>query len=208
MRLAAPSVAIALATHLLACSSAKPLPGGPPPEFEPGRALALPSQSEPRAASRAPAAIANEPSAGTEPAPSGSGPQGSTRTSTDVQLAPVTPGAGDPVPADGRLGAKHLVVMYKGSQRAPHAVTRSKDEAKKRAEECSHKAKAPGAAWEKVVSECTDEPHGGERGGDLYTFPPQAMAAEFTKAVLDLKVGQTSGVVETPFGFHVIVRTK
>lgn len=184
---------IATAGLAVACSSPKPLPGGPPPEFEPGRELALPPPAD--AAAPPPAASAQ-----------GAGP--STWTSTGVEPAPVAAGAGDPLPADGRLGAKHLVVMYKGSQRAPEAVTRTRDDAKKRAEECLARAKAPAAKWDAVVTECTDEPHGGKRGGDLYTFPPHAMAAEFTKAVLDLKVGQTSGVVETPFGFHVIVRTK
>lgn len=209
----------------LACSSPAPLPGGPPPVFEPGRELSLPGQDAPAPSTpppatdtAPPAADAPAPAGSTAPsaspsaapppsaAPAGSGP--SSWTSTGVEAAPVAAGAGDPLPADGRLGAKHLVVMYAGSRQAPPAVTRTRDEARKRAEECLAKAKAPGAAFEKVVAECTDEPHGAKRGGDLFTFPAHAMVPEFTKGVLDTRVGQLSGVVESPFGFHVILRTK
>lgn len=200
-----------------ACSSTPPLPGGPPPQFEPGRDFTLPGEAPVAAPPASPEAPAPAPAPGdpagapatdapASTAPAGSGP--SSWTSTAVEPAPLPPGAGDPVPADGRVGARHLLVMYAGSQRAPETVTRTKDEARKRAEECLAKAKAPGAAFEAVVAECTDEPFGAKRGGDLYTFPPHAMEPRFAKGVLDTRVGQLSEIVETPFGFHVILRTR
>src|SRR5262249_7347103 len=105
------------------------------------------------------------------------------------------------------FGAKHLLVMYKGSMRAPENITRSKDEAKARAEEARKKAKA-GTKFEEVVKEYSDEPGAGDRGGDLGTFPRGRMVGPFQDAVEKLKVGEISDLVETPFGFHVILRTR
>jgi parvulin-like peptidyl-prolyl isomerase len=104
-------------------------------------------------------------------------------------------------------GAKHLLVAYKGARRANPSVTRSKDEAKKRALEASKKAKQKGTKFETLVADYSDEPGAAKRGGDLGRFRKGAMVPQFQDAVEKIKVGQTSGVVETPFGFHVILRT-
>ncbi|MDC3988115.1 DsbA family protein [Polyangium jinanense] len=107
----------------------------------------------------------------------------------------------------GRMGAKHLIVMYAGSKRAPAHVTRTRAEALARAEE-ARKRLAAGASFEDIVAQYSDEPGAAQRGGDLGTFPRGAMIREFEEAVDKLSVGQTSGVVETPFGFHIILRTQ
>jgi len=106
------------------------------------------------------------------------------------------------------FGAKHLLVMYKGGRSAPPNVTRTKEEAKARAEEAAKKAKDPKNKFEDLVKEYSDEPGAGARGGDLGRFPKGAMVPEFQNAVEKLKVGEVSGTVESPFGFHVILRTQ
>ena len=105
-------------------------------------------------------------------------------------------------------GAKHLLVQYKGSMRAPPSVTRTEDEAKARATEAMNKAKAPGAKFEDVVKEYSDEPGAAQRGGDLGTFRKGQMVPEFQTAVETMRIGEISGLVKTPFGYHVILRTK
>src|SRR5205823_956902 len=104
------------------------------------------------------------------------------------------------------LGAKHVLVMFKGSTQAPNSVTRTRAEAKRRAEEALRKLKA-GVAFEVTVLAYSDEPDVASRKGDLGRFKHGVTVPPFEDAVRKLAVGETSGVVETPFGFHVIVRT-
>ena len=106
------------------------------------------------------------------------------------------------------FAAKHLLVMYKGGRRAPESITRTKDEAKARATEAQKKAKDGKIKFEDLVKEYSDEPRAGERGGDLGTFPKGSMVPEFQAGLEKIKVGEISDVVESPFGFHVILRTQ
>ncbi|WP_437716915.1 peptidylprolyl isomerase [Sorangium sp. So ce448] len=106
------------------------------------------------------------------------------------------------------FGAKHLLVMYKGSRRAPPTIERTKDEAKARATEAMTKAKADPSKFADVVKEYSDEPGADKRGGDLGKFPKGAMVPEFQAGLEKIKVGQVSELVETAFGYHVILRTQ
>jgi len=106
------------------------------------------------------------------------------------------------------FGAKHLLVMYKGSLRAPANIERTKEEAKARATEAMKKAKEGKVKFEELVKEYSDEPGAAARGGDLGRFPKGAMVPAFQEAVEKIKVGEVSGIVETQFGYHVILRTQ
>jgi hypothetical protein len=109
--------------------------------------------------------------------------------------------------ASDTFGARHLLVMYKGSRSALPSVTRTRDEARARAAEAARKAHA-GARFEDLAVEYSDEPGAAARGGDLGTFRRGQMVPEFQAAVEQLRVGEVSVVVETVFGFHVVLRTK
>jgi protein-disulfide isomerase len=111
------------------------------------------------------------------------------------------------VAAPGMFGAKHLVIMYAGSARQASGVTRTKAEALALATKVAARARR-GDKFEDLVSTYSDEPGAAARGGDLGTFPGNAMVPEFQAAVEALRVGEVSGVVETKFGYHVIVRTQ
>lgn len=107
--------------------------------------------------------------------------------------------------------AAHILVTYKDSEftKADPSVkaTRSKEEAKKRAEEAAKKAAAPGAKFEELAKTYSDDPGTKDKGGDLGQPLIRGMAPSMmTEAILGLSEGQLSKVIETPYGFHVFKR--
>jgi parvulin-like peptidyl-prolyl isomerase len=113
-----------------------------------------------------------------------------------------------PPPSAGeQISAQHLLIMHKESMRAPPSITRTKDEAKKRADEALDKLKK-GTAFDALVKEYTDEPGSKDKNppGDLGTFGKGRMVPPFEQAAFALKPNETSGIVETPFGYHIIKR--
>ncbi|HMI93358.1 MAG TPA: peptidylprolyl isomerase [Polyangiales bacterium] len=104
------------------------------------------------------------------------------------------------------ISARHILIAYKGAQRAAPEVTRSRDEARTLAQQVATDARA-GKDWQALWKEHSNEPGGGE-GGSLGTFGRGQMVPAFEQVAFELGVGEISDVVETPFGFHVIERLK
>lgn len=102
-----------------------------------------------------------------------------------------------------QIRASHILLMYDGSARS--SATRSKDEAEAEIQALAERIEG-GEDFAEVASEMSDCPSG-KRGGDLGTFGRGQMVKEFEDAAFGLDVGQTSGVVETDFGYHLIRRT-
>ena len=105
------------------------------------------------------------------------------------------------------IGARHILVMHADSQRKPDEVTRTREQAFKRAQQCLQKLRA-GEDFIKLVEAYSDEPGAVERGGDLGMFKRDVMVKDFADAAFALKVGEVSEVVETGFGYHIIKRTR
>ena len=50
----------------------------------------------------------------------------------------------------------------------------------------------------------SEDPQSAIRGGDLGLMTKEMLVPEFAEAMMKLKPGQVSGVVETDYGFHLI----
>jgi parvulin-like peptidyl-prolyl isomerase len=107
--------------------------------------------------------------------------------------------------------ASHILVTYKDSEfvKAEPTVkaTRSKEEAKKRAEEAAKKVAAPGAKFEALVKTYSDDPSSKDKGGYLGQPLIRGMAPSMmVEAIVALPEGGVSAVVETPYGYHIFKR--
>lgn len=104
--------------------------------------------------------------------------------------------------------AAHILIAYQGARAASATTTRTKEQAQKLAEEISQKAHRPGASFAELAMQYTEDPSGKNNGGKLGTFERGRMVKPFSDAAFALSPGETSGVVETAFGFHIIYREK
>lgn len=122
-----------------------------------------------------------------------------------------------PQPAQGQGGApavpqetaaaSHILIAYQGAMRAAPTTTRTKEQAKKRAEEILARAKK-GEDFAKLADEASDDPSAKMNHGSLGRFTRERMIKQFSDATFGMKPGELSGVVETPFGYHIIKRTE
>jgi peptidyl-prolyl cis-trans isomerase D len=88
--------------------------------------------------------------------------------------------------------------------RADDKIVRSKDEAKKLAEQLVKRAAKE--KFDDLAKKYSDDKGSGSKGGDLGEFTASQMVKPFSEAAVALKPNTLSGVVESPFGFHIIKR--
>lgn len=103
----------------------------------------------------------------------------------------------------GAVKASHILIAYTGSQAATPNTTRSKEEAKAKAEELLAQAKAAGADFDQLARDNSEEPGAMYSAGDLGFFVKGTMVKPFETFAFSNPVG-TIGLVETDFGFHVV----
>ena len=103
--------------------------------------------------------------------------------------------------------ASHILISYKGADRADGNISRSKEEAKAEAERIRGLIVNENNDFADMASKHSDGPSK-TKGGDLGKFKFEVMAKEFSEAAFALEVGSISEVVETGFGFHIIKRTE
>ena len=99
------------------------------------------------------------------------------------------------------LMASHILVSYANALRSTE--TRTKDEAKSLADSLLNVIKKDNSKIETLAKEFSDDPSAQTNNGDLGWFTDGTMVYTFNEFVQDNKVG-TVGMVETPFGYHII----
>lgn len=82
--------------------------------------------------------------------------------------------------------------------KASHILVKTEGEARKILEELKK-----GASFAKLAEQHSQCPSK-KKGGDLGWFGRGKMVPEFEKAAFSLKKGETSDVVRTKFGYHII----
>ncbi|HUH45775.1 MAG TPA: peptidylprolyl isomerase, partial [Arenibacter sp.] len=103
---------------------------------------------------------------------------------------------------NGSVKASHIIISYEGAQNANPEITRTKEEAEKKAKELLAEAKANSEIFPQLARDNSDGP-AAARGGDLGYFQEGVMVAPFNDFAFKNPTG-TIGLVETDFGFHVV----
>ncbi len=98
-----------------------------------------------------------------------------------------------------RVRARHILLAF-GEDREPARV----DSLRALAQELRDRARA-GEDFAALAEEYSDDPGSAARGGDLSFFERGVMVPPFEEAAFELEPGEVSDVVETQFGFHVIL---
>jgi peptidyl-prolyl cis-trans isomerase C len=96
------------------------------------------------------------------------------------------------------IRVRHILIKVE-----PSAPEDEKKKAKTKAEEVLTKLKG-GEDFSKLASEASDDPGTKDKGGDLDFFPKGSMIPAFEKVAFSMKPGETSGLVETEYGYHII----
>jgi hypothetical protein len=142
------------------------------------------------------------PPAPTEAASAAPPPSSSPSPAAEAPLAP----AAEAPPAF--VGAAHILVAYKGALGVAKTVSRTKADAKTRADEARAKLVAQPGTFEELVVKYSDDEISRPAAGKIGNFERNVFPPAFSDAAFGMAVGGISEVVETPRGFHVIVRTK
>jgi len=112
---------------------------------------------------------------------------------------------------DKSIKVSHLLISYKGAERAALTVTRSKEEAQKLAKEVLTKLQA-GEDFSTLVNEYSDDLSNKDKGGilDQEVNKDSQYDPDFIAGALDLQNNNeiSQKPVETKFGFHLIKADK
>lgn len=95
--------------------------------------------------------------------------------------------------------ASHILIAVEAS-----ASAGEKAKAKEKAEALLKEVQAPGADFAALAKKHSQDPGSASKGGDLGFFGRGMMVKAFEDTAFTLKEGETSGLVQSDFGYHII----
>ena len=108
--------------------------------------------------------------------------------------------------SDPQVLAQHILVKTEGMDAADKAAALEKIKAIRARVLAAGEPGEIGQAFVREAKEHSDCPSGAE-GGSLGWFGRGMMVPEFDKAAFEMKCGEVSDVIETQFGYHIILKT-
>ena len=96
------------------------------------------------------------------------------------------------------LAADHILLLTQNQTDAQKAVTRKRIDA--------IRARVTAANFAQIARDSSQDQQSARQGGSLGIFPRGSMVPEFEKALLALKPGEISPVIQTQYGYHIIRR--
>nr|WP_299487615.1 peptidylprolyl isomerase [uncultured Allomuricauda sp.] len=106
---------------------------------------------------------------------------------------------------EGSVKSSHILFAFEGAERAAPTITRTKEEAEEEAKKMLVEAKKADANFAELARENSDDPTAVQRSGDIGYFQESNLGlAEAYRNFLFSNDLNEIGMVETPFGFHVI----
>ena len=100
---------------------------------------------------------------------------------------------------DEQRGVSHILIAA-----AADAKPAEKEAAKKKAEALLAEIRKTPGKFAELAKQNSQDPGSAEKGGDLGVVAPGMMVKPFEEAAFKLKEGETSDIVETEFGYHII----
>lgn len=136
----------------------------------------------------------------------GRGADGAGADGTDACL--LLAGAPRKAPAAdaARIGVRHVLVKWSGARKPAPGLTRSRVDACRRAIEARDAIVGGALDFDGAVAKYSDEPGATSRSGLVGSVVPGEVDPAFAGAAFELERGQMSDVVESPSGFHLILR--
>jgi peptidyl-prolyl cis-trans isomerase SurA len=107
-----------------------------------------------------------------------------------------------------RIAVEHILIRYHGAAGAPDSLLRGRAEALQLAEQILTEVQNPNSSFPVAASIYSDDFSTAPSNGYLGEIVRGQMVKPFEDAAFALAEDQVSGIVETPYGFHIIKRVK